>query len=664
MILGVDVGGTFTDAVVVAGGKIYTAKTPTTAEDQSAGVMQAISAVLKSSGREPAAVTHFSHGMTVATNALLEGKTATTALVATEGFTDLIELGRQARPELYRLCVGRPAPLVPPQLRIAARERTAPEGVVTPLTDEELENIGAAVAEARVEAVAVLLLHSYRHPEHEQRIGKVLRKRLPDVHVSLSHEVVGTFREFDRGATTEIDAALSPLLDRYLHRLTQSCAEIELREPTIMQSNGGLADVKFASSHAAWTLLSGPAGGVAGAILAGAAEGELDLLSFDMGGTSCDVCAIEDGRAHESATQTVAGRPLALPMLDIHTVGAGGGSIAWLDPGGALRVGPQSAGARPGPAAYGNGGTEPTVTDANVLLGHLPSAGELAGGIEIGREAAERAVTTLAEHAGLMPLECAQGILRVANVEMAQALRAVTVERGIDPRRFTLVAFGGAGPMHAAAVAELLGIERVLCPRTCGVLSALGLATSQRRRDRARSIIRPLSELSDSELRTLLDDLATQALTQLAEREPTVSFTFELRYRGQAFELPVQLEGDPTTAALRAAFEAAHEQRYRYRNTDAEVELVTVRAQATAAAEQIELTEVNGRQLTEHSGEAVFDGESVPTTLVTGEPPNGYNSDRPTIYALAEATVIVPPGWCSEVSERGTIVLERKGPKR
>ncbi|MGI9099267.1 MAG: hydantoinase/oxoprolinase family protein, partial [Solirubrobacteraceae bacterium] len=399
MLLGVDVGGTFTDAVLAGGGRLVTAKAPTTPDDQSEGVMAAIAAALERAGTDAADIEVLAHGMTVATNALLEGRGARTVLVATEGFTDLVELGRQARADLYRLCAARPAPLVPPQRRVAARERTGPGGVLRALADPDA--LAAAVAEHEPEAVAVVLLHAYAHPGHERAIGSALAHALPDVHVSLSHEVVGTFREFERAATTEVDAALSPLLARYLRRLLERAERAGLPEPRIMQSSGGLAAASLAARHAAFTVLSGPAGGATAAALVAHRSGRADLVCFDMGGTSCDVCVVEAGAVRETAGREVGGRPLALAMVDIHTVGAGGGSVAWRDPGGALRVGPRSAGAQPGPACYGRGGEEPTVTDANLVLGRLDPDGALAGGVALDLDAAERAVGALAEQLDL-----------------------------------------------------------------------------------------------------------------------------------------------------------------------------------------------------------------------------------------------------------------------
>ena len=330
-----------------------------------------------------------------------------------------------------------------------------------------------------------------RLPPPRARAGdqRAIEQALPDAHISLSHEVVGTFREYERAATTEVDAALSPLLASYLRRLVERARAAKLPEPAIMQSNGGLIDLSSAADHAAWTVLSGPAAGAAGAAFVARAADTPDALCFDMGGTSCDVCVVDDGEVQERSSGEVADRPLALPMLAVHTVGAGGGSIAWRDPGGALRVGPRSAGADPGPACYGRGGTEPTVTDANLVLGYLSTDAPLAGGVELDRGAAEHAVGALASDLGLEPIACAEGIVRVANAEMIRALRVVTVQRGIDPRRYALLAFGGAGPLHATAIAEELGIGTIVCPRASGVLAALGLVVSPRRRDAQRTVL-------------------------------------------------------------------------------------------------------------------------------------------------------------------------------
>jgi len=633
MLLGVDVGGTFTDAVLAFDGRVVTAKAPSTPRDQSRGVMAAVAAALERAGRSADEVRTFAHGMTVATNALLEGHSARTALIATEGFTDLVALGRQDRAQLYRLCAQRPAPLVPAELRFGAPERMTPEGALRPLTPAAAGSLAGRLAAAGgIEAVAVVLLHSYRHPEHELMV----RDALPDVHVSLSHEVVGTFREFERAATTEVDAALSPLLGRYLRRLTEQARKGGLPEPAVMQSNGGLIDAAAAAGHAAWTVLSGPAAGAAGAAYIARAAGTPDALCLDMGGTSCDVCVVEAGEVHEQSAGEVAGRPLALPMLAVHTVGAGGGSIAWRDPGGALRVGPRSAGADPGPACYARGGSEPTVTDANLVLGHLDAAAPLAGGVELDAAAAEDAVGRLARQLGLRLRECADGIRRVANAEMVRALRVVTVQRGVDPRRYALLAFGGAGPLHAAAIADELGIDTIVVPRASGVLAALGLVVSPRRRDLQRSVFLSGGELTASAVEAHVEQLASQARGALHEPEAELRAVYELRYQGQAFELPISASTAPEPAQLREAFESEHQERYGYRDPEQVLELVSIRVSASVPGADVALA-------------APADAEPSPGTAVAG----------PCVVRLPESTLLVPDGWSGEAQDSGTIVLAR-----
>ncbi len=645
MLLGVDVGGTFTDAVLVGDdGTVHIAKTPSTPGAQEQGVMAAIVAVLARADAEACQTQRFAHGMTVTTNALLEAEAhppARTALVATEGFTDIVELGRQARPSLYRLCEAGPRPLVPPHLRFGAPERIGPNGVLRELDLSATETLLERLAASQTEAVAVVLLHSYAHPEHERKLGELISSSLPEVHLSLSHELVGTFREYERASTTEIDAALSPLLASYLRKLGELAAEQHLPEVQVMQSSGGLTDARRAAAHAALTVLSGPAGGVGGALMLSQAAGESDVLCFDMGGTSCDVCVIDEGRVAETAQRSVGGRPLALPALDIHTVGAGGGSIAWRDPGGALRVGPESAGADPGPACYGLGGTSPTVTDANLVLGRLLHDVPLAGGMCLDRMAAERAVGALADELGLDPLACAEGIVRVAETEMRRALAVMTVERGIDPRRFALMPFGGAGPLHAASMAGELGIERVLCPRACGVLSAVGLAAAAPRRDASSTVMLSGASFTGENVAETLDALIARATDELDEPAERIGLRYELRYLGQSFELTVEEEielgngfvgeGVPVTDTprvdshtlcnplrLREAFEVAHEQRYGYRDADAQVELVNVRVSAIGSRPSLRLSAATDMPAVRENKLVAFDGEWLKTELWRG----------------------------------------------
>jgi N-methylhydantoinase A len=626
MLLGVDVGGTFTDAVLVTAGGVFTAKSPTTPADQSLGVLAAIRAVLEQAEAGAGEVQRFAHGMTVGTNALLEGQTARAALIATEGFTDVVELARQNRPELYRLQAAGPRPLIGPELRFGAAERMTPEGPLTPLTPEEAARLVVCGTTNGVSAVAVVLLHSYRHPEHERALAEAFARQAPEISVHLSSELVGTFREYERAATTELDAAISPLLSGYLRRLADATVSAGLPVPAIIASNGGLLDLDTAAAHAALTVLSGPAGGAAGAAFAAAAAGVSNGLCFDMGGTSCDVCVIADGAVAEHSAGTVAGRPVALATLAIHTVGAGGGSIAWRDAGGALRVGPRSAGADPGPAGYGRGGTEPTVTDANLVLGYLDPATPLAGDVELDLAAAYSAVSELAAKLELSPEACARGIRAVANSEMAGALRNITVDQGIDPRDYTLIAFGGAGGLHAADLAEAVGIRTILIPGNAGVLAALGLVIAPERHDAQQTVILSGAALTPSRISAITRALCDRAGAQLAAAPARTRVRYEVRYLGQSFELAVEAGLELSASELRERFEAEHLTRYGFRDPDAEIELVTVRVSVFGPAPELEL-------------------------------PGGEAHEVAGVVALAQTTVLVPEGWRAQIDAAGTVSM-------
>ena len=535
-VLGIDVGGTFTDAVLLDRGRLTTAKVPTRPAQEDS-VVEAARAV------GAAEVDRFTHGTTVATNALLERSGARTAFVATAGFEHLLHLRRQARAHLYRLCEHQPEPLVPLERCVGVRERIGPDGVLEELDLDSLPGLDA-------EAVAVCLLFSFRDPTHERAVAEEIRRRLPRAHVVASHELAPEFREYERASTAAADAYLGPVTSRYLGALGSRCSAEGLPEPFVMRSSGGLASLAEAAAHPAIALVSGPAGGVVGAARVCALAGIEDAISFDMGGTSTDVCLIAGGAAERSAERVVGGLPIRLPTVDVHTVGAGGGSIAWRDAGGALRVGPRSAGASPGPACYGRGGTEPTVTDANLLLGRLPDS--LAGGIQLDRAAAEQALGSLDP----------EDVVGAVNAEMLRALRVVSVERGHDPAHFALVAFGGAGPLHACELAEELGIRTVLVPAAAGVLSAFGLVASDERRDEVRSYLCPLEDAGE--------------LPPEGEAD--------LRYVGQSFELTVPVEAD-----LAAAFHRAHEERYGYADPERPIELVAVRTAEVRPAPPLEL---------------------------------------------------------------------------
>jgi N-methylhydantoinase A len=641
--LGVDVGGTFTDLVAVVDGRLVTAKVPSTPRDQSEGVMASVEAAdLDASELEA-----FAHGMTVATNALLERRGARTALVTTEGFRDLLEIARQDRPSLYDLTVGRPPPLVPRELRFTVRERMGPDGELCALDEGSLEEAVKQLREAEVEAVAVCLLFAFSHPDHERAVGERLRSELEGVHVSLSSEVLPEFREYERCSTTAANAYLAPRMAAYLEQLAGRAEEAGLPAPLVMRSSGGVADLETAAEEAAACVLSGPAGGVVGAAHAAAASGFEDVLTFDMGGTSTDVAPIVGGEAQTTTESVVAGVPIKLPMVDVHTVSAGGGSIAWADPGGALRVGPHSAGADPGPAAYGTGGEEPTVTDANLLLGYLADEAQLGGEVVLRRELAEEALTRVGKELGLDALETALGVVRVANAEMTRALRVISVERGLDPRDFALVAFGGAGGMHACALAEELDMRTVIVPRASGVLSALGLAISDVRRDD----VRPYGEGAWEEM----EKAAREELS-----DPELRRAADLRYRGQSFELTVDADD---LDELEERFHAAHEQRYGYRMDEEEIERVNARLIATLPVEAPELHEEAAEGEPERGERRVnFDGDWVEATVLHRDALGaGSEVSGPAIVEFREATCVVRPGWAGRIDEAGSLVLEREG---
>lgn len=655
MILGVDVGGTFTDAVLFDGTAIVTAKSPTTTDDQSRGVLAAVELVLREAGREPSEVTAFTHGMTVGTNALLEENGARTALVVTEGFTDLLAIARQDRPSLYHLNRGKPRSLAPPELTFSVRERCGPEAVVVPLEEAEIARVVEELVGCQPEAVAICLLFSFVSSQHEERLAKAIASALPGRPVRPSHQVLAQFREYERCSTTVIDAYLAPPLERYLNRLVAAAARTGLPAPRVMQSSGGVLDAEQAAGSGAWSVLSGPAGGAVGAAAVARRAADGEAIGLDMGGTSCDVCLIEGGRVRRTDSRQIDGRLIQLPMIDIETVGAGGGSVAWADTGGALRVGPRSAGAVPGPACYGQGGTEATVTDANLLLGRLDGEEELPGGLRLDPQAAERALARLGKELSIEPLRAAQGIIALADQAMAGAVRKMTIERGMDPRGLALIPFGGAGPMHAAGIAGQLGISRIVCPPAGGVLSALGLCASERRRDAARTVLVAGDELTRERLAEIAQDLAS---TLAAEANDRIEVGFAMRYRGQGFELEVEAGPEPDPAELRQRFERLHEERYGFIDPAGEIEVVTVRVAAVTPAEPVfgVAPRISARRLADRP--VFFDGGWASSAVFTGTPAPGESFDGPLIFEMPGTTLVLPPGSRATVDVDGNIVAD------
>ena len=651
--LGVDVGGTFTDLVALVGGEVKTAKVPSTPKDQSEGVMGSVAAA----AIDPGDVDAFAHGTTVATNVLLERNGARTALITTEGFKDILEIGRQNRPSLYDLTEDRPPPLVPRDLRFTVRERMGREGEIEELDTSSVSEAVQALEEAEVEAVAVCLLFAFLHPEHEQELGKALKDALPCVHVSLSSEVLPEFREFERFSTTAADAYLGPKLSAYLDSLAGEVQHAGMPPPRVMQSSGGVMGITKAASNAASCVLSGPAGGVIGAAFAAGAGGYDDVLTFDMGGTSTDVAPVFEGQVDTTTESVIAGVPIKFPMVDVHTVSAGGGSIGWADDGGALRVGPRSAGADPGPVAYGKGGEQPTVTDADIYLGYLEDGAELGGEVVLRRDLAEDALEGLGERLHLDTLETAHGIVRVANAEMVRALRVISVQRGLDPREFALVAFGGAGPMHACALAEELGMDTVLVPKASGVLSALGLAISDTRSDLVRPLLGKLGDIDRDEVENTFGSMESEASNEL--KAPKLQRRADLRYKGQSFELTVDADD---FEGLEAGWHEAHERRYGYKMPDEPVELVSLRVVATVPADKPKLEQEprpeaqDPEPLNRRKGHFRDDWVDVPVWDRTrmGE---GSAVQGPAIVEFPEATCVVGPGWAGAIDHAGNLVL-------
>jgi len=597
-VTGVDVGGTFTDlyAFDPESGAVHLHKTPSTPGNPAEAVLGGLRTLAARSGLKLADLARFCHGTTVGTNALIQRSGGTVALVTTAGFRDLLEIGRQTRPHMYDFQIDNPAPLVPRHLRFAVAERiTAGGRVIAPLDEDEIARVVAAVRRSGADACAICLLFAFVNPAHERRLRDALAAALPGLDISLSSEVQPEFREYERLSTTVLNAYLQPVMSTYLRDIA---AGVRAMAPAaaigISQSSGGLMSVERARRFPVRTALSGPAAGVVGAVDAARRAGFPDIVTLDMGGTSADVALIRDYMPGTSFDRDIEGFPTRLPSLDINAVGAGGGSIAWFERDGLLKVGPRSAGAVPGPACYGLGGTAATVTDANLVLGRLPESGLLGGGMRLDAAAARRAITPLAERLGFAVERTAQGILGIVVANMVRAIRAVSVVRGHDPRLFVLLPFGGAGPLHASDVARSLGIARVLVPPAPGILCAQGLIVSDLRESFVRTRPTPLDDRHDATLRALIDELRREAeawfaAEGVAPARRVCRIVLDMRYVGQNFELAVDL-GDtvalPDGAALRRLFFAEHERSYGFHTPDDAIEIVNYRLVAIGGLRQ------------------------------------------------------------------------------
>jgi len=677
-VLGIDVGGTFTDLVMIrlADGKAFLHKTPSTPADPSIAMERGITEILASASAKPSEVSYFGHGTTVATNALIEGKTANTALITTQGFRDILEIRRQRQPHNYNIRIPKPLPPVPRHLRREMNERTFLMGRenIAP-SRVELDRHIAALKEADVASVAVVFVHSYQNPTHEQDVVGWLREALPGKFICASHEVLAEFREYERTSTTVLNAALGPVMSRYLDQLETRVKNLGLgAKPNIQQSNGGFASPREAGHRPICTLASGPAAGVIGAVDLSRRAGYGDLITFDVGGTSTDVCLIEGSVPLIAREREVAGYPVRFPMIDVHSVGAGGGSIAWIDDGGFLQVGPRSAGADPGPVCYARGGKEPTVTDANVLLGRLNPEALLNGRMPIRADLARDAIATkIARPLGISVEEAAEGILTILNETMVRAIRVITVEQGYDPRKFALLAFGGAGPLLATPLARELGLSTIIVPPGPGLLCALGLLVADARRDFSRTRIVPLKNGAATAIGEAARELSAQAERWYAEENiapaaRALEWAADLRYLGQSHEITLPMPLGPAdkhaVAHLAEGFGKEHSRLYGYA-ADAPVELVTMRLTARASVSRPPL-EVKAHAAGDaatavrRSRQVHFPGVGFVTCPIYDRDgiPEGIATAGPAVIEQMDTTTIVLPGQKFERDRTGNLILQ------
>ncbi len=662
-----DIGGTFTDFVVVDGAAAETisGKVLTTPADPAHGVLEGLRQFVP----EPSAVDFLVHGTTVGLNAFLERKGTRLLLIMTEGLRDSYSIARHDRKELYALRYHKPKRLVPRRDVVEVVERLRWDGSVeTPLAPDSLEPLFARIRDEGVEAVAVCLIHSYVNPEHELQVRDLLRAEFPELSITLSHEIAREWREYERASSAVLNAYIAPRVERYLATLERELGELEVSTSLyVMQSNGGITSARSARREPIQTLLSGPVGGTIGGAALALATGRRNLLCIDMGGTSFDLSLVVDGKPTVSTETELEGLPVLMPLVDIHTIGAGGGSLAWLEAGG-LRVGPQSAGADPGPACYGRGGTQPTVTDANLFLGRLDSGYFLGGRMTLDESAAERALASVSAQVGLGTIELAEGMLAIVNARMADAMRTITVKQGIDPREYALVAFGGAGPMHAVWLAEELEIGEVIVPWSPGTFSAWGMLKTDMRHDVVRSFYRPLAELQADELAGAFVSLEAEGAALLEAEgidaaDRYVARSADMRYVGQEYTVNVLVDATISLEQIDADFHDVHRTRYGHATPGAPVEFVNLRLAALGRIATAESRHGGGAEQADAllgTRTVVFDGAGHETPVLMREwlpPQSRYQG--PVVIEEQSSTTVVPPGHVAALDEHGNIVITR-----
>jgi len=669
MRVGVEVGGTFTDLVAVEGGRVIVTKVPSTPRSPDIGAFAALTA----SGIDLAGIEDLGHGSTVATNAVLERKGAAVAFVATTGFRDLLFMQRHDRRNIYDLFYAKPAPPVRRKDCFEVRERLRADGSIeTPIDEAKVRaELIPALQAGEYRAVAICLLNAYANPEHETRLAALIANALPDVLVTCSHQVAREFREFERASTTLLSAYVQPVIDGYLHRFENKLAAAGFKGRfTVMQSNGGRLPAEAMRQSAITALYSGPAAGVVGATRQAARSGFKDLITFDMGGTSTDVCLVQNGRPSLAAESEIDGLPIRTPVLDIVSVGAGGGSIAWVDDGGMLRVGPQSAGADPGPACYGRGGREPTITDAHVMVGTIRPAAFLGGRMKLDADAARRVFEPLAKRFGLGVEQAAASALQLADANIVRAIQLVSTERGRDPRDYALVPFGGAGPLHAARIAEELGIATIVVPPNAGVISAYGLVASDYTKFDAVTRKMKLDEAAAREASRIFAEMRANLAVQFADMklpgELSYTHTLDMRFVGQAFEVGVEIPADRLesldAAYLAALFADAHHRTFMHGATlDRPVEIVTLRVGATlpiGAAPRLDREAETGHR---PGHTRIFQAETwIDCARYAAEAlGSSQRVDGPAVIEGHTATTWVPAGWAATLDAANNLILRR-----
>ena len=678
--LALDVGGTFTDVILVdgMGGGLWTAKTATTPRDPAEGFFDGIDKILERSGLTADIPGTVSHGSTIATNAILEGKTAKTGMLVTDGFKYVLEIGRAEVPRKENLYawVKPPRPIRPRDIR-EVPERVLIDGSVDkPLDEEACRAAARALAELSVESVAVMFLHAYANPAHERRAAEILRKELPEAEISLSTDVLPVFREYERGMATALNAGVQPLVGRYIGRLEAGLRDRGIAAPFyVMKSNGGVFSPSLATQQSIHMALSGPAAGVQGAAYIAQAAGYSDLITIDIGGTSADVSLIKDGAPSITKDGEIGPFPLSIPIVDIHTIGAGGGSIAAVTDQGGLTVGPRSAGADPGPACYGKGGTEPTVTDANLVLGRIPPH-LLDGETPLDPELAERAIADkIASPLGIEVLEAARGVLAIVNNNMVGALKVVSVEKGYDPRDFTLCAFGGAGPVQAGELARLLGAPRTLVPRHPGILCALGLLATDLQYDFVRTRVQRAPHYDYAAMETVFAELRAEAEARLAaegvpEDRRVYARSADLRYARQGVEIAVDWPGEAVSAESVARlvedFHVLHERLYTFADREAPVEIVNMNISATGKMDRIALPELDAatQETPPPDGErrVCFEEFQTVPTYRRDALRAGHRIGGPAIVDQLDATTVIFPGQAASVDRHGNLVISERTP--